>query len=319
MNNYTSLRKGNTHSALWIAVIVLVVVELFGVAVLSSHLAAYSRGREGDIVISLTEGSARTRLTVTQKGQSSALPSQRVYLISAASTLPGGVRSARRLIAAEGIPGFSIYDENTVWSTETEIQIFKVSYDNNGDAVFTVASGAGDKVIAPGTENTYTWTLKNSEDKALEYTMEVLAWFEGTDQIIPVEARLLGPEGYMTGSADSWKPVLDLNQTRSGSLASGQTEDYVLDWRWPFERGEGDELNANDAFDTMLGNLAASGEEPLSLHILIRTIAEIDEDPPITGEEEVIITWSIISLVALILIIVLLIWMRKERKALEAE
>ena len=120
----------------------------------------------------------------------------------------------------------------------------------------------------------------------------------------------------MTGSATEWKPVLDLNQTKSGGLNPSQTEDYTLNWRWPFERTDGEGLDANDAFDTMLGNLSADGE-PISLHIRITIIAEQDEPIP-TGEGNDVLIWSLVSGIALVLIVVFLFILAKKRREEEA-
>ena len=56
-------------------------------------------------------------------------------------------------------PGFMVIDENDViWGTETEVEIFKVSYED-GEGNITVKSDNGEKVVAPGTENSYTFKL----------------------------------------------------------------------------------------------------------------------------------------------------------------
>ncbi len=309
MNSYASLRKRKS-SVLGIVVIVLLVVELFGLSMLASQITTMSAApKKSDLVISLTDGSPLSTVTVTRKGDQSAVPVRRQYL--AASVLNG-----RRYFLVGEVPGFQVSDDKQVWTSETDIEIFRLEYDNNGDGKMTVVSGNGDKVIAPGTENDYTWTLANTGSEAMTYTMLVESWFEGGAEIIPVEVTLQGPEGYMTGSATEWKPVLDLNQTKSGGLNPSQTEDYTLNWRWPFERTDGEGLDANDAFDTMLGNLSADGE-PMSLHIRITIIAEQDEPIP-TGEGNDVLIWSLVSGIALVLIVVFLFILAKKRREEEA-
>ena len=49
-------------------------------------------------------------------------------------------------------PGFEVSDEQTVWTTNTQVEIFR-SYYENGEHIITVKSDDGDKLIAPGTEN----------------------------------------------------------------------------------------------------------------------------------------------------------------------
>ena len=45
---------------------------------------------------------------------------------------------------------FSVSDDNTVWGTNTRVDIFRSAYEN-GNREIVVASSDGDKVIAPGT------------------------------------------------------------------------------------------------------------------------------------------------------------------------
>ena len=57
MNDYASLRKRKS-SVLGIVVILLLVVELFGLSMLASRITTMSAAKKTDLVISLTEGSA---------------------------------------------------------------------------------------------------------------------------------------------------------------------------------------------------------------------------------------------------------------------
>lgn len=86
-------------------------------------------------------------------------------------------------------PGFEASDDQTVWSTDTRVEIFHISY-VNGEQVVTVNSDNGEKVIAPGTENSYTFKLKNTGNVALDYTVEVDAYFTPADISIPITGRL---------------------------------------------------------------------------------------------------------------------------------
>ena len=126
MNSYASLRKRKS-SILGIVVILLLVVELFGLSMLSTRMTSFSTAPKRDVVISLTEGSPISTVTVTRKGdQSYAAPAVR-YL--AASVLGG-----RRFLVGE-VPGFQVSDDEQVWTTVTDIEIFKIQYDNNGKKI----------------------------------------------------------------------------------------------------------------------------------------------------------------------------------------
>ena len=323
-------RKGNGFSStLWGVIAVLIVFELLSGVMLSYSITRYTQAPKYNF-IPLINSSENTEVKIT--GDLTALAEKPVSaegLLAMSALMPGiGAKGIGRKTYSD--PHFQVEDDEQVWKAEgrTDIEIFKISYDNNGDAVFTVNSENGDKVIAPGTGFDYEFTLVNDGGKDVSYTFVVEAYFEGTDEIIPVEAKLQEKNGeYLLGAADEWKPVLELDGiTKSGQLSAGYLSTYKLSWQWPFERFDGEGLDANDAFDTMLGNLAADGED-LELHIIIKTLAEADEDvPPTTGEEppqtgdSSITVWAILAVAALALIIFLpIISRRKNGEGEEAE
>ncbi len=334
MDRYGSLKKKNTFaSALWLAIVLLILLELCCAVMLVSRIAGYSSVKERNY-ISLTDPSDRTKVSVSK-------PSG----LSAAHVVPTVVRAApvaapvvSPLPASAYAPAvqldasISAYDKNTVWHGETDVEIFRISYDNNGDLVYTVNSSNGDKLIAPGTQNTYEFTLHNTGDAALDYTLEVESYFvgkgvDGEPLWIPVLARMSDYTGaWMVGSASEWPEVMELNTVRrSGVIGAGKIWDYRLEWMWPFERTDGDGLGANDAFDTALGNLAV--DEDLELHIIIRTTATQDTDPdhpggtdvPDTGDTADIVMWGVLLAVSFVVILFLLLGRRKKDKDDAAE
>lgn len=210
-----------------------------------------------------------------------------------------------RLLTAK--PGFRVYDENTVWSGETSIEIFRISYEN-GTGQVTVRSENGDKLLAPGTENTYRFTLENTGNVALNYTMTMDAWFgekgDPNATVIPVLARVTDYRGnHLAGSRDAKADVLELNNiSQSGSLSAGLVAPYTLEWEWPFE--------GDDAYDTMLGDLAAN--EDITLTIVINTTASYTATPgadsgiPKTGDTrhiELALTVLVMSLAGLLFLL----------------
>ncbi len=321
MNEYASLKKNKkTGSVLWLAIAVLIVLEFCTLAVLGSQILSYATVQKRNY-IRLTEAYGDTQLTVTRK-KTAAAPA-----VSASFTKLGASSSKAQAPTVKKLsddPKLEVYDENVVWSTHTDIEIFKVAYEN-GELVTTVNSfNNTDKVIAPGTENDYTFTLHNTGTKSLKYRFYVDAYFENTEYTIPVEAKMYDYTGkYLCGSADEWRPVLELDPiVENGNLSPDHIADYTIQWRWPFERTDGEGLDANDEFDTMLGNLAASGES-LELHIIIRTEAEVSDggggtpNPP-TGESASIPVLAAVSLIALVFIIILAAWKKKDREAEQA-
>ncbi|MBO4421903.1 MAG: hypothetical protein J5879_00575 [Clostridia bacterium] len=327
-NDYASLKNNKKKgSVVWLVIAILIILEFCAVSMLFAQIRSFSAIPQRNF-ISLTEETENTKLTISEKASAyvrSTTPLAQVIgggKVSAATI--GALNNAQLLTAAITGTGFSVYDKDKVWSTQTDVEIFKIAYEND-ELVTTVNSfNNTDKVIAPGTSNDYSFTLKNSGTVSLDYILQVDAFFEGTDYIIPVEAKMYDYKGkYLAGSSDTWVPVKELDTIEeSGVLAAGKIADYTLKWQWPFERFDGDGLDANDEYDTMLGNLAADGEE-LKLHIIIKTVAEVDENPdepggddnPGTGEGMMIPVIIAVAVIALVAIIVLAVGKRKNNWA----
>lgn len=210
-----------------------------------------------------------------------------------------------------GNPSFEVGDDKTVWSTNTQVEIFKVSY-VNGEKVVSVKSADGDKVIAPGTENTYIFKLKNTGDVPLEYTVDIDVKCEPLGIEIPVVARLCRYDGtWIVGDNDSYvsASVLDTANDKE-SLDAGNYTYYTLDWQWPFEGG-------NDEFDTLLGNMAVG--EDLTFTIVINTTAtETDEGggitPPQTGDDYNIIILPFLAVASFVMIVVLINYRKRVKE-----
>ena len=216
-------------------------------------------------------------------------------------------------------PGFEMEDDNAVWGTNTQVDIFRISY-VNGEQVITVNSGDGQKIIAPGTENSYTFKLKNTGDVALDYIVEVDAHFIPGNIQIPITARLNRYDGkWIVGDKDSYidVPTLDTAEDR-WVLGAGRYAYYTLDWCWPFESG-------NDELDTQLGNLAT--EQDLVFVIVIKTTAVESEDPsggggiipPQTGDRVNLPLLLGIAIGSFVIMMVLLVYLVKDRRRDDSE
>ena len=178
--------------------------------------------------------------------------------------------------------------------------------------VYTVASSDGDKLLAPGSGNSYAFTLANTGRMPLDFTLSFECWQEGSDTVLPIEARLLDGSGvYLLGDESAWAPARELNDAQDArALRSGQSVDYVFEWVWPFEREDEEHgVGYYDAEDTGLGNAAMDGD--ISLHIRILTVAEIDEelleidDGPIALTNYTGRAWALVNLICTILSVLL--------------
>ena len=218
---------------------------------------------------------------------------------------------------------FRTYDDKVEWSTDTAIEIFKFNYDETGG--LSVVSSNDMKVFAPGTGNEYTFHVKNGSSEAVDYKMWVEAYFSHEDLWIPIEVKMReGSDDYLIGDADNWVEAVELNTvSEEQTLESNRYTNYTLDWRWVFERFDGEGLEANDAYDTSLGNMAVYDD--LTLTIKIHTYAELDpsairgddggssDDSPFTGVKGVMM-FIVIGAVALVVIILMLVLGRKKKE-----
>lgn len=289
MNQYSSLRQKNNGT--FTAVVCLALCVVLSATMLFSRLVAFAPA-DTRHYIPLTESGGIT--TVTVSGDHLSRPYS-----------PRPLLSASPFLTADW---FRTYDENTVWTGETDIEIFRISYEN-GTGQVTVNSENGDKLLAPGTENSYSFALENTGSNPVKYQMSMEAYFTDGTHVIPVEARVSSHEGvYLCGSASGYAPVLDLNQvTDFGSLRPGYIMPYTLQWRWPFE--------IDDEYDTMLGNLAV--DEDISLTIVIRTTAsytpEASSGIPKTGDTSNIGLMLTIMLTSGTALLILLLPLPKSR------
>ena len=127
------------------------------------------------------------------------------------------------------------------------IDVFSIYYENEqGD--ITVKGNNGEKVIAPGTDVSYTIRVRNADRFALDYFFEPRLVFTSAYEL-PLLVRIIDPDdNYILGSASEWATLEELNGvSHKGMLERSESAEYVFQWMWPYE---GD----SDAFDTSLGN-----------------------------------------------------------------
>lgn len=216
-------------------------------------------------------------------------------------------------------PGYEASDEQTVWRTDTQLEIFRIAY-VNGEQVVTVNSENGEKSVAPGTENSYTFKLKNTGNTALDYSVEVDAYFTPEDIEIPITGRLSRYDSkWVVGGEDEYAKVYALDAAEDkATLGAGKYTYYTLDWLWPFESG-------NDELDTALGNLAV--DQDLIFTVAIKTVAVESTDlyddsgitPPNTGYNINLTLWIVLALGSFAIMMFPLFCQNKKRRNYHAE
>ena len=206
--------------------------------------------------------------------------------------------------------------EEDIWESGKEVTIFKTNY-VNGEGETTVVSQDGTKLIAPGTQSTYKFTMYNNGNMAVVYEIDLDFELKIGDKIqnefvFPLKARLSTENGYyLIGDETEWVNVADAILSKHVSVLGARSyETFVLELLWEFDGG-------NDALDTMYGD--ASAEKGVKLTLGINTYAEEHIDPAATGGTRVDISekserieqrvlWIIILLLSAIIIVGYILW-----------
>lgn len=316
---------------IWLSVLILLVCVAATTIAFLSRLDSFLLDDEGAISLITgntlgtdnstdeTEDTQGSGTTATQAPATEQEPTNNSNTTGTQETEPATYATTPHNTEPPKNPGFEASDDNTVWSTNTQVEIFRISY-VNGEQVITVNSDDGEKVIAPGTENSYTFKLKNTGDVTLDYTVEMDAYFTPADIEIPITGRLNRYDGkWVVGGKDEYAKVPELDTAEdNGTLGAGKYTYYTLDWMWPFESG-------NDELDTKLGNLAV--EQDLTLTIVIKTTATESNSPydnsgitpPQTGDNSNIALWTILAVSSFAMMMFLIFYHNKEKRRYSAE
>lgn len=121
-----------------------------------------------------------------------------------------------------------------------------------------------EKLIAPGTSGSYSFTVHNTGDQTITYK---LIGRNKNEQKLPLEFKCRIEDGpWIKGSEEAWSLWSDtfpLNYQHT--LLSRNAETIQVMWRWPFERNR-------DAEDTLFGQRALN--EELSYQLTLNVVAE---------------------------------------------
>ena len=219
-------------------------------------------------------------------------------------------------------PGSATTDGATEWSSETGVNLFSDSY-VGADGKETVRSANGDKIVAPGTSNAYRFSIKNTGNVSLDYTIGIKGLF-GEASTLPIKVRLSNGSTWIVGGENEYLSPSEVDEglTYSSTVAAKKTDEYVLEWIWKFEDG-------NDAADTA-GGILAGGADTSDFDMTISTVAEVT--PGAAPEDEngnflysVVITPGLfaalvaLGVIAIALCVLLFVNSARKRKARKAE
>lgn len=130
-----------------------------------------------------------------------------------------------------------IYDQNNQKIDAAPLKIFEhKSYQVKND------------VIAPGTENTYQFIIRNNNEFAIIYDLEI---DETNIYEINMKFRLKQNGEYILGSDNEWVTAEDLKQSEV-ILAHESYNVYTLDWKWFESKNDtkiGEDIESNYKLD----------------------------------------------------------------------
>ena len=150
---------------------------------------------------------------------------------------------------------------------------------------YSVESKAGDDVLAPGTEGTFTGiAISGTPEVAVrvtyEATLELVGWeVIGVTEYCPIEIKV-GTETFkvgVNGVADVADLISKVEAAIEGKTAdydantnlSAVNDDVVVSWKWAFTGND-------DYADTQLGDQAANGQAATIKLTIKTTITQID-------------------------------------------
>ena len=313
--------KKNRHRIIWLSVIVLFVLAAATSIVYSLIMNNYLPDDSGAIPLipetpsqstednTPAESEAPTTETEPENQEESSAPEKE----EESSGTDNGDDGFKKN------PSAVVYDDDQVWTTNSKFEVFSIS-DENGEKKITVQSSDEDKVIAPGTEFSYVFKIKNTGNVALDNEVQVNAYITPDDVIIPITGRLSRYDGkWIAGDRENYAEVDELDLAADvTTIGAGKYAYYVLDWKWPFESGD-------DELDTMLGDMSVTQEITFTLEVTTYSVESPDPGAdggigaPQTGDTSNLMLWLSLAIGALFILLILFFIDRKDRNKEEVE
>lgn len=138
--------------------------------------------------------------------------------------------------------------------------------------IFNNPKYEGEKIIVPGSQGSYYFTLLNKSESVLDC---LLTFAETNDYGVVMKYRLRTEQSYIFGDENNWITADGLADVKAVINVNNQQK-YILDWIWVFE----DATQETDRHDTSLGNTAYAENVPYILEMNV--MAEQDTDSPKT-------------------------------------
>jgi hypothetical protein len=153
-------------------------------------------------------------------------------------------------------PSVDFEDGDGKWLAGRNTNIFHAEY-KNGEGKSTVVSQDGTKLIAPGVQTSYKFTMQNTGNMAVVYQTDLSFTLKIGDEVqenyyFPLKVKLLNDRGeYVIGDETEWVNVQDATlYSYPGLLGANSYENFEFLLNWEFEGG-------NDELDTLYGDLSA--------------------------------------------------------------
>ena len=125
--------------------------------------------------------------------------------------------------------GVEVFDRQTEYSEDTQLRIF------TNTAYYVV-----DSKIAPASENTYQFVIRNNNEFNIKYDLDLL---EENKYNVNMKYRLKLNGVYVAGNDNEWLTYEELKQENI-ELTANTYDVYTLDWKW-FEGSNDTEVGTN--------------------------------------------------------------------------
>ena len=128
------------------------------------------------------------------------------------------------------IPTYEEKDEEIEEETEDYIEVFddyKI-WDNRDLRIFSNPAFEYESIIAPGSENSYAFVIRNDNDFDLIFDIN---FSERNQKNINMKYKLKNNGNYLVGSENKYEFINNKKITQIEIPAKSQ-EAYILDWKW---------------------------------------------------------------------------------------